>query len=93
MKTESIHKKSKGINIDPKKYELIKKALLDVIPTDKGITFDDLVERIGKKMPKELFPRPNSVGWHAKAVQLDLEKKGVIERIAGLKPLQLRKKR
>jgi hypothetical protein len=39
-------------------------------------------------LPAALFPAGATAGWWLKAVQLDLEAKGVIERVAG-KPLRL----
>jgi hypothetical protein len=38
-----------------------------------------------------LFPKPGSVRWYTKAVQLDLEAKGIIERVPKKSPIRLRK--
>ena len=42
-------------------------------------------------MPRELFPKPGSVRWYTKAVQLDLEAKGEIERLPDQAPIRLRR--
>lgn len=44
-----------------------------------------------QEVPRALFPRPGSVRWYTKAVQLDLEARGEIERVPGETPLRLRR--
>jgi hypothetical protein len=61
-----------------------------------GMPFAQLEDRVrayltAKNVPPELFPKPGSVRWYCKAVQLDLEAKGLIERLPKRSPIQLRK--
>ena len=79
------------------KYRHIRDAILGVLSAEDGreLTFDELEQGVHahfKKnpVPDELFPKPGSVRWYTKAVQLDLEARGALERIPGRSPLALR---
>ena len=58
--------------------------------------FSDLEEKVRacldeQDVPQALFPKPGSVRWYCKAVQLDLEARHEIERQPKKSPLHLRK--
>ncbi|WP_324754977.1 DUF6958 family protein [Roseovarius sp. Pro17] len=73
------------------KYEAMKTAYLAVIPQTKpGATTAELKERLLAKLPDALFPGGAKAGWWMKAVQLDLEAKGVVAR-ENTKPLRFHK--
>ena len=92
MKTKNVNKGSGGFSVTSEKYEPIRKAILSSVPRSKdGVSFKDLVASVKKAVPKELFPKPGSVAWYTKVVQLDLEANGQIERIPGLTPQRIRK--
>lgn len=92
MKTQTIHAGKQGTPVTPLKYNTMRAAMLKVIPRRKtGISWDELVAAIAPNLPAELFPHLGSVRWYCKAVQLDLEAKGVIERLPGSKPLRFRR--
>jgi hypothetical protein len=92
MKTKSVKTGSGGFNVTSAKYEPVREAIMSALPRSKtGMTFNDLVASIESKLPKELFPKPGSVAWYTKVVQLDLEAKGLIERIPGAKPQRIRR--
>ena len=55
----------------------------------QGLTWDELVNAIAPDMRQELFPHMGSVCWYSKAVQLDLEARGFIQRVPNSKPLRL----
>ncbi len=62
----------------------------------ESVDFAELESRVhtylkNKEVPMSLFPKPGSVRWYTKAVQLDLEAKGEIERLPHHSPIRLRK--
>jgi hypothetical protein len=66
----------------------MKKVLLHVLPKRApGITQSDMMERVGAKAPKDLFPQRTYMWW-AKCVQLDMEAKQEITRDRNAKPLR-----
>lgn len=87
-------------NLNTEKYNLIREAMLAALPTlssGESLTFTELEQQVQtyletKNVPAHLFPKPGSVRWYTKAVQLDLEAKGEIERLPDQAPLRLRKK-
>ena len=84
-------------NLKAEKYQIIREAMLAALPIDGWMPFTTLEEQIGayleeKQVPQALFPKPGSLRWYAKAVQLDLEARGEIERQPKKSPLHLRKR-
>ncbi len=72
-------------------YQAMKRAFLKVLPkTSPGLREAEIRERVLAHLPDELFPKGAKAGWWTKAVQLDLEAKGVISRLK-TRPLRLRK--
>lgn len=75
--------------VDRTKYEAMKTALLTVLPNAApGLTVADAKARLLPHLPDALFPGGDKAGWWLKAVQLDLEAKGVVIR-EPTKPLRL----
>lgn len=73
------------------KYEAMKAALLAVIPAgDEGVPFQGLAERVKPHLPSEVFEGA-SVGWYTTTVKLDLEARGLIERVPKRSPQRLRR--
>src|SRR5690606_40538090 len=71
------------------KYMAMRDALLAVLPGEApGLTVADAKEALLPHLPDTLFPQGSTAGWWLKAVQLDLEAKGVIRR-APRKPVHL----
>lgn len=78
--------------VDRVKYEAMREALLAVLPpSSPGLSVAEAKERLLPLLPQDLFPEGAKAGWWLKAVQLDLEAKGTIEREAS-KPLRLHRK-
>ena len=78
------------------KYEIIRRAMLASLTEADWLPFTELEEAVRARLeedevPKALFPKPGSVRWYCKAVQLDLEARGLIERQPRKSPLRLRK--
>jgi hypothetical protein len=77
--------------VDAKMYEAMKRAYLRILPrTPPGLTVAEIRDRLIAQLPNDLFPGGAKAGWWAKAVQLDLEAKGIIAR-ENTRPLRLHK--
>jgi hypothetical protein len=75
--------------VDRTKYLTMREALLPVLPiTPPGITVAEAKAALLKRLSDEVFPGGAKAGWWLKAVQLDLEAKGVIAR-GSAKPVRL----
>jgi hypothetical protein len=81
IKIENVLQPGKTYSADPAKYEAMKKAVLAVLPkTPPGLTVAEVQDRVLAHLPQDLFPGGAKSGWWMKAVQLDLEAKGLIRR-------------
>lgn len=66
------------------KYEAMRSALLPVLPTTPpGMTVKAAKEALLPHLDQTLFPGGDKAMWWLKAVQLDLEAKGIITRETG----------
>ncbi|MEE9319204.1 MAG: hypothetical protein V3U76_02045 [Granulosicoccus sp.] len=63
-----------GVNIDKKKYEQVKTAMLVILEKEGGKKFMELATLIKQTLPEF----DGSVNWYAETVKLDLEARGVI---------------
>jgi len=89
IEIENVNKPGKSERVDRAKYQAMRKALLAALPDEApGLTVPDAKEALLPLLPDELFPQGATAGWWLKAVQLDLEAKGVIRR-APRKPVHL----
>ncbi len=78
-------------SLDAAKYEAMKRAYLKVLPkSSPGLTIAEIQKRLPPHLPETLFPGGAKAGWWSKAVQLDLEAKGIIARTKTT-PLRLHK--
>jgi hypothetical protein len=89
IEIENVNKPGKSERVDRAKYLAMRKALLAALPEEApGLTVPDAKEALLPLLPDALFPQGATAGWWLKAVQLDLEAKGVIKR-APRKPVHL----
>lgn len=71
-------------NVDATKYEAMKTAYLAVLPGQApGITPAEIKALLTPLLPEDQFPGGAKAGWWAKAVQLDLEARGIVARSKG----------
>ena len=92
MRTKSVKPGSSGFAVTAAKHAPIRKAILASVPRSKdGVTFKELIAAVSRKVPKPLFPKPGSVAWYTKVVQLELEAEGLIARIEGVTPQRVRR--
>ena len=81
MKIENVLQPGKTYSADPAKYAAMKTAVLAVLPrTAPGLTVAEVQDRVLEHLPQDLFPGGAKSGWWMKAVQLDLEAKGIVLR-------------
>lgn len=92
IETLNITKGAGGTRLARRKYEAVKKALLASIPRKRdGIEFRALPKLIAERVPADMLPKKGSASWLTTTVKLDLEARGLIERIPGSKPQHLRR--
>lgn len=83
-------------NLKVDKYSFIREAMMATLSDEDWMPFSELEVKVrawldDAAVPRALFPKPGSVRWYCKAVQLDLEARGEIERQPKKSPLHLRK--
>ena len=72
-----------GTRVTKATYEAYRKALLEVIPTaEDGIFFGELSKAVAPHLTQALLDN-TSPGWWVTTVKLDLEARGIIERVPG----------
>jgi hypothetical protein len=78
---ENVNHPGKVERVDAAMYEAMKRALLTVLPASApGMTVGEVQNAVPAHLPEELYPGGAKAGWWMKAIQLDLEAKGLIKR-------------
>ncbi len=92
-RVRTLHPAGKqGVNIDRRKYETMRKALLRVIPRRKqGVAFTELSDLVRPHLDAAVFPPQASVTWYVVTVKQDLEARGEIEQVPNVRPQHLRR--
>ncbi len=81
-----------GARIDRWKYELVRDAILNVVPAEgAGVAFKDLPDLVAGELSAADRARLGSLTWYTTTVKLDLEVRGELERLAGASPQRLRR--
>jgi uncharacterized protein DUF6958 len=92
IEIENVLSPGRTFRVDADKYDAMRRAFLKVLPaTSPGLTAAEVGSAILSHLPEDLFPQGAKAGWWKKAVQLDLEAKGVIAR-ERTKPLRWHKR-
>ncbi len=87
-KIMTLHPAGKqGVNIDKSKYDMVRQAIEETLQAQPGITFSGMTEAVDKRIG-DVFD--GSISWYVTSVKLDLEARGVLERIDGRSPQRLR---
>ncbi len=76
----------KGSNISRTKYETVKNFILKTIEKQKEISYESLSDLAIEKLQKNF---DGKVIWYVVTVKLDLEARGIIERIPNTSPHRL----
>ena len=81
IEIENVNHPGNVTRVDVHMYEAMKRAFLKILPkTSPGLTEAEIRERVIAHLPEKLFPEGAKAGWWTKAVQLDLEAKGIVAR-------------
>lgn len=81
VRIENVNHPGSSTTVDAGLYQAMRTALLEVLPAAApGMTESQLRQAVLPKLPQDLFPGGARAGWWSKAVQLDLEAKGLIDR-------------
>jgi len=75
--------KKQGVNINREKYEMIRKAILSILRTQKEMTFMALSRAVEKDVNGKF---EGSVTWYVTTVKLDLEARGTVKRVPNSRP-------
>jgi hypothetical protein len=87
MMTMHPEEGKQGVNIEMAKYVEIRAAILETLANHGEITFKGLTQEVLDRLEDSF---EGSVSWYVTTVKLDLEARGVIERVAGSRPQRLR---
>ena len=77
----------KGVNISKKKYDQIAETMLDLVKKHKEITYQDLNDEIVDELDGKF---EGKIPWYVVTVKLDLEARGILERIPKSSPHKVR---
>lgn len=77
----------KGVTVDAGKYHAVREAIEAALAEHATVAFTDLVEAVEGRLGDAF---DGSVPWYVTTVKLDLEARGVIERVPGQRPQHLR---
>jgi len=78
----TLHPQGKrGVNISKARYETMKKTILEVLRKE-GLTHHELTYAVERKLKGKF---DGSIPWYMEGTKLDLEARGVIQRIPGEK--------
>ena len=77
----------KGVNISVEKYRTVRDVLITILKEKGQITYQEL-NRLAIDRLKANFE--GSISWYVVTVKLDLEANGLIERIPGTTPHQIK---
>ena len=88
---ENVNHPGSTTQVDAAKYQAMKHAFLRVLPAaGPGILAREIQLAVLAHLPDDLFLKGATAGWWSKAVQLDLEAKGLVIR-EKTKPLRWRR--
>ena len=68
-----------GVNISKQKYDVIRESILESLDAHGVITFKDLAADVHQKLEGKF---DGSITWYVTTIKLDLEARGIIERIS-----------
>ncbi|PDQ19709.1 hypothetical protein CN311_18000 [Mesorhizobium sanjuanii] len=89
IEIENVNIPGRTYRVDRAKYGAMRDALLAALPGEApGLKLAEAKEALLPHLSGDLFPQGKTAGWWLKAVQLDLEAKGVIKR-APRRPVHL----
>lgn len=79
----------KGVNILKRRYDVIKEYILQTVKEHTEISYSKLDDMANRDLSKTF---DGKVSWYIVSVKLDLEARGIIERIPKTSPHKIRLK-
>lgn len=76
-----------GVNISRKKYDLMRETIVAALKERQEPTFSELGDEVNRRLEGRF---EGSVGWYYTTVKLDLEARGIVERVGKGSPQRLR---
>jgi hypothetical protein len=67
-----------GVNISKAKYDVVRETVLDLLRAHGDMTFTELVEAANQRLEGTF---DGSISWYVTTVKLDLEARGMIQRV------------
>ncbi len=81
IEIENVNHPGKSERVDAAMYGAMRQAFLQILPEKSpGLTVAEVQQAVLPHLPEDLFAGGAKAGWWMKAVQLDLEAKGLIAR-------------
>lgn len=80
----------KGVNILQRRYDVIKDYVIETLEKEEQISYQELDRRAVKDLKKTF---DGKIGWYVVSVKLDLEARGIIERVLKTSPHEIRIKK
>ena len=78
--------------IEKWRYDLVRQAILNVVPADDiGLMFKQLTMCVRSNLSKENRQKLGSIHFYTTLVKLDMEVRGELVRIQGMRPQYLRR--
>ena len=77
----------KGVNILKEKYDQVAEAMLDIVKAHGEITYQDLNDLTINQLNGKF---EGKIPWYVVTVKLDLEARGILERIPKTSPHKLK---
>lgn len=76
-----------GVNINKEKHRLVRESIVESLRVNKEMTFKDLTENVRVMLVGRF---DGSIPWYVTTVKLDLEARGIVERLPKKSPQRLR---
>ncbi len=81
VEIENVNHPGRTTTVDAARYDAMRAAVLAALPTEPpGLTQTEMRAAVLPHLPDDLFPGGAKADWWSKAVQLDLEAKGLVVR-------------
>lgn len=81
IEVENVLQPGKTYRVDETKFTEMRRAMLAVLPdAPPGLTPAEIIAQVKPLLSPMIFPGAEKAGWWVKAVQLDLEAKGLLHR-------------
>lgn len=87
IETQHPDPNKQGVNIERKKYDAVQAAIVDALRMNGEMTFEDLMRAVEQRIGAHF---EGSVSWYYTTVKLDLEARGIIERVGKSSPQRIR---